>query len=107
MTAFVGNTNVLDLIGLSSEIESAFINDATVEVTVKDAAGNEIDGQSWPTTMDYLAASDGNYRAYIQEDVEFVPKQPYYAHITADGGVNRVGHWVFPFKPLTRTGLET
>lgn len=102
---FVGNTNVIDLLGLSSEVDDAFINDASVEVTVVDESGVEVAGQSWPLAMSYLPGSDGNYRGFISDEVEFVPRDKYYARITADGGENRVGRWSFPFKPQTRTGL--
>lgn len=104
MTVFVANTNILDLVGLKNELTEAFINGATVTVTIETKAGVEVAGQTWPLTMSYVAASDGNYRAFISEDVEFVAKSNYVAIIDADGGANLVGHWEFPFKPLTRTG---
>lgn len=106
MTAFVANTNILDLVGLKSEIEDAFINDATVTVTVKDAADVSVAGASWPLTMAYLAASNGNYRAILADTLSLVAKTKYYAHIAANGGANRIGSWMFEFKPLTRTGLN-
>lgn len=105
-TAFVANSNVLELLGLRNEITQAFMNVAAVEVTIKDEAGVEVTGQVWPTTMSYVAASDGDYRAIISEDVVLVAKQNYYAFIEADGGPGLVGHWEFKFKPQTRTGLN-
>lgn len=106
MAVFVANSNILDLTGLRSEVEEAFITDATVTVTIKDADGEEVAGETWPLAMDYLSGSDGDYTAVISEDVAFVAKTNYYAHIDADGGDGRVGHWEFKFKPLTRTGLN-
>lgn len=107
-TAFVGNTNVLDLVGLKSEIEGTFINNGTVTVTVTDAATDTaISGATWPLTMSYIAASSGNYRAILSDALPLVPKTSYIAHITANGGADRIGRWSFGFKPLTRTGLET
>lgn len=106
MTAFVANTNVLDLIGLKSEIEDTFINDAAVSVTVTDIDDVNIAGASWPLTMAYVAASQGNYRAILSDTLPLVAKTSYVAHITADGGADRVGSWRFSFKPLTRTGLN-
>ena len=101
---YVGNTNIIDLVGLSSEVDDAFINDADVEVTVVDEDGNEVSGQSWPLTMSYLPGSDGNYRGFISDEVSFVARDKYFANIVADGGANRVGRWSFPFRPQTRTG---
>ena len=103
MTAFVANTNVLDLVGLKSEISGAFINSATVTVTVKDSAGVNISGASWPLAMGYLAASDGNYRAFLSDQLPFVDKAKYTAVIHADGGANLIGQWEFHFKPVLRS----
>jgi hypothetical protein len=106
MTVFVANTNVLDLIGLKSEIEGTFINGAAVSVTVTDTSDAEVAGETWPLVMSYIAASSGNYRAILSDTLPLVPKTGYVAHITANGGADRVGRWSFAFKPLTRTGLE-
>jgi hypothetical protein len=88
--------------GLFNVADDAFVNNATVIVTVKDSAGNEVSGQVWPTTMDYVAASNGNYRAVIEDDAGFVAGDSYTAHITADDG-GSIGFWKFPFIPKTRT----
>lgn len=105
--AFVGNTNVLDLVGLKSEIEGTFINNGVVSVTVTDTSDVEIAGATWPLTMSYITASSGNYRAILSDTLPLLPKTSYIAHITANGGADRIGRWSFSFKPLTRTGLET
>lgn len=102
MTAFVANTNVLELTGLKEEITEAFINNATVTVTIKDTDGNEVIGETWPFAMDYVAASDGDYRAFVSEDLELIANTRYIAYIEADGGANRVGHFEFHFKALAR-----
>jgi hypothetical protein len=102
MTAFVANTNVLDLTGLKNELTDAFINDATVTVTVKDASGAQVSGQAWPLTMSYVALSDGNYRAFLSSALPFAAKAKYTAYIEANGGANLVGHWEFHFTTVTR-----
>lgn len=102
MTAFVANTNVLDLIGLKNEIDDTFINSATVEVTIKDDAGNNVIGQVWPLAMDYVATSDGDYRAFLSEDMELIANTKYIAYVEANGGANLVGHFEFHFKALAR-----
>ena len=106
MTAFVQNTNVLDLIGLKNEIAGTFINNATVTVTIKDALGVNVSGGSWPLTMNYLATSNGNYRAFISETLPFVDKTKYIAYIDANGGANLVGHWELTFKPTARSVID-
>lgn len=102
MTAFVANTNVLELIGLRSNINDTYINDATVTVTIKDADGVEVTGETWPLTMDYVAASNGNYRAILVDGLALVGKRKYVAYISADGGTDRIGYWRFEFKPQDR-----
>lgn len=102
MTAFVANTNVLDLTGLKEEITQAFINNATVTVTIKDIDGTNVTGETWPFPMDYVAASDGDYRAFVSENIDLVANTKYIAYIDADGGANRFGHFEFHFKALAR-----
>lgn len=105
MTMFVMNTGVLDLIGLKSHIEGVFINDATVDFTIKDKAGAPVTGASWPQAMPYVAATDGNYQGILPAALVLAPNKIYYAFIDAQGGGERIGHWEMPFKPLIRTGL--
>lgn len=103
MVAFVGNTNLLEIRGLKSAVEGTFINDATVTVTVKNASGANVSGQTWPAAMSYVAASSGDYRAVIEDDAALMPRQTYTAEITVNAGVNRIGFWKYVFKPQDRT----
>src|SRR5580765_7758485 len=105
MTAFVLNTNALDLIGLKSHTEGDYINDATVDVTVKDKAGVAVSGSTWPQIMVYVSGSNGDYRAILPAALGLVAKQKYTAFINAQGGGERLGHWEYPFTPIVRTGL--
>lgn len=107
MTAivYVANTNVLDLIGLKSVVDNAYVDNATVTVTVKDSTGTAVTGEAWPMAMTYVAASNGNYRAFLENDLALVAKKKYTAFIDADAGVNRIGHWEFPFTAAIRTGV--
>lgn len=105
MPAFALNSNIIELTGLTDELAGAYINDAAVDLTkIVDSDGEQVSGAStWPLTMEYVAGSDGNYRAVIAADLPLTPGESYVAHIDADGGTNRVGHWEFPFKVLRRT----
>lgn len=103
MVAFVGNTNLLEIRGLKSAVEGTFINNATVTVTVKDASGSNVTGQTWPTSMSYVVASSGDYRAVIEDDAVLAARQTYTAEITVNAGVNRIGFWRYVFKPQDRT----
>lgn len=103
MTAFVANTNIIELRFTRGAIEDQFVNDATVSVTVKDAAGANVAGVTWPVAMPYVAASDGVYRAIIPHDAALVAGRQYTAEISVDAGENRVGFWRYVFRPLDRT----
>ncbi|TIN84352.1 hypothetical protein [Mesorhizobium sp.] len=101
---YVGNTNVIELSGLKSAVEGTFVNDASVTVTVKDKDGANVSGQSWPADMAYVASSDGLYRGILEDDLALTEGEAYVAHVDADAGANRVGHWEFNFKARTRFG---
>lgn len=103
---YVGNTNVIELSGLKSAIEDSFVNDAEVTVTVKDEAGTNVTGQTWPLTLTSIDGTDpeGNYRGILKATIELTDGETYYAHIDANAGTDRVGHWEFAFKPKTRRG---
>lgn len=102
--AYVGNTNLVELIGLKDAITGDFILDAAVTVIVKDAHGDEIDGQTWPTAMAFVEASDGDYRAVIEHDAALVAGEECTAVIEVNDGTERIGHWEFAFTPKVRRG---
>jgi hypothetical protein len=99
--AFVANTNNLELNGLRNAATGAFVNDATVTVTIKDRAGATVAGVSWPLSMPYVTTSSGNYRAAVSHTLALVAGQWYTAEISATGG-GLVGFWVKPFAAITR-----
>lgn len=101
MTAFIANTNLLDLVGLKAEVGDEFINDAVVTVTIKDLNGVNLSGETWPLTMEYVSGSDGTYRVALVNTLPFL-RQTYVAHIDVDAGEDRVGHWEYKFKPVIR-----
>jgi len=55
------NDNCITLNGLFNKISNAFVNDATVTVTIKDGDTVLVAAQSMP----YVAASDGIYQTVI------------------------------------------
>ena len=101
-TVYVGNTNLLEIFRLKSALDNSHIYDATVTVTIKDEAGTEVSGQTWPTAVDFVSGSEGDYYCILSEDLELTAGQPYIAHIDADGGINRFGHWEVSFTPIIR-----
>ena len=78
---YIGNTMVLELsdddgaLGLVDSLTGLPINDATVTATLKDAAGANIAGQTWPLTLAYVAASSGIYRGTLAPTLAVSDKQ--------------------------------
>ncbi len=104
--AYLGNTNDLLLVGLKSEVEDAFLDDADITVTVKDQAGNPVAGETWPKSMVYIPASEGDYVCGLSHLVEFAANAKYTAFIDADAtntAAERFGHWEFTFTARVRT----
>lgn len=63
------NDQCITLSGLKDKITDAFVNDATVEVTVSKGGAN-VSGETWPLSMPYVAASDGDYRAVLKSTLD-------------------------------------
>ncbi len=86
---FVNNDNFVEVKNLRNAISGTFLNAATVRVTIKNTAGVEVSlpsGESFPKTMDYVAASDGIYRTTFDATTGFVAGTKYIATITASEG---------------------
>ena len=106
LTMYVGpNDNLLTAVGLQNEVSGAYLNSATVTVTLVDADGTEVAGETWPLTMDYVAASDGNYRATLTDTLSALLSSgvDLVAQITANGGAGLNGYWEIPILTATRT----
>ena len=104
--AYVGNTNSILLSGLKDELANTWINDATVTFTIKDATGTPLEGVSWPLSMSYIAASNGNYAGYLTHSMGLLNGKKYTALIDADGSTSDTelfGHWELSFTAKNRT----
>ena len=86
LLAYVGNDNQLKLDGLRNA-DDAYINNATVTCTgVEDEDGNAVSGDTFPKTLSYVSASDGDYRGTLQQTLALEAGVTYIAVITVDGG---------------------
>lgn len=83
MDIFVGNTNLIELTGLSDPLTDTPIIDATVTVTIKDREGEDVEGQTWPLSLAYVPDSDGDYRATIGPQVDLAAGDLYVIEIVA------------------------
>lgn len=84
---WIGNDNIVELIGYRSATTGQFLNAATVTVTLKDAAGVDVSGESWPKSMAYVDGSNGTYRATLPAALPLVEYAQYTGIIDAVQGV--------------------
>lgn len=65
----LGSTNLLIYDGLVNGDTGAYVNDATITGTLKDAAGADIGGVgvSWPVNLTYDGGAKGRYRAELPD----------------------------------------
>jgi hypothetical protein len=66
---YLENDNLIILKGLKDSVAAGYLNTAAVQLTVLDPAGIEVDGANWPQTMDYVSASEGEYRYVLPLEV--------------------------------------
>lgn len=85
----VGNTVVLKLSGLRNRAGS-YQNAATVTLlSLVDRRGQSVSGITYPLTLSYVAASDGDYEAEISYDAGVVANNIYKGRIRAESGGKR------------------
>jgi hypothetical protein len=100
---FISNDNVLTLVGLQNSDTAAYLNAATVTVTLVDSDGTDVAGVTWPLSMGYVAASDGKYKVILPDTITgLTAEDALTAKITADGGVGLQGYWEIPLTAKTR-----
>ena len=101
---YVGNDNLLKVVGLQNSNDGSFLNGITVQVVeILDADGNQVTGETWPQTLDYVVASDGDYRATLADTINLTAGESYTVVLVADGGTGLKGRWEFPVDAETRT----
>lgn len=98
---YANNTNVVEINGLRNAVTDAYVNDATVTLTVEDADGTEVSGVSWPVAGSYIASSDGIYQIVVATDAVFTVGRKYTAKVTATSGSD-VAYWEVPVTVVRR-----
>lgn len=84
-TVYIDNDNRIKLVGLV-DADGAYQNSAVVAVTLKDDAGVDIPGEAWPLAMPYVTASNGDYRAILQNTLTITDNQPVTAIVDVESG---------------------
>lgn len=99
---YVGNTNMLELRGLRDGLTGEYLSGATVTATVKDAAGANVTGESWPKALSYVDDSEGVYRVSLSHQLAVVAGAGYVAVIDVDADSGRRGRWELPLIAKVR-----
>lgn len=87
------NETLVELIGLQDEVSETEINDASVDVTVRDrASGVNITGATWPIAMSSLGTG-GDYRGSLPAALATSVGQRLVARVTVTVAAILVGTW--------------
>ena len=73
----INSSNVIQTVVTNPLQDPIYVNDATVNVTIYDSAGDELSGETWPQQLDYVAASDGVYRKTFAPFVNLIENENY------------------------------
>lgn len=98
---FIGNDMRLELDELRDP-DGAYINTATVTATLLDSDGEEVEGVTWPVTLEYVEESDGKYQGILDDAIELVDKEIYTLVVDSVDGESK-GHWELAVQARTRT----
>jgi hypothetical protein len=93
MIIYYQSDNILKLTGLKNLATGAYINNATVNVTLTRDGGEQVAGQSWPTPLAYVNGSNGEYSCALTRTLVLTPPERIIATITADAGTNLYKTW--------------
>lgn len=99
---YTGNDTVLEVKGLKNEVTGAFLNSATVTATLVDDDGNQVAGETWPKTLEYVADSDGIYRATLPYTLSLAAGGRYEANISVNAGAGLRASWSLPVVARSR-----
>jgi len=102
LLGFIENDNLLTVDGVQDTTDDSFINTATVTASLKDAAGVDVPGQTFPLALTYVAASDGKYQGLLEDTLTLAVQTPYTLTIDIDAGAGLIGKFEIPFDAITR-----
>lgn len=101
---YVGNDHKLTVDQLR-DTDGQYINLATVEATVTDSEGNEVEGQTWPLNLSYVEDSNGKYEGILDDAMELQADENYTLIIDVSDG-SSVGHWELEVMAVIRNKWE-
>lgn len=90
---YISNDHDIEIIGLQDRSAGTYLNSKTVTATLKTEAGVTVTGMTFPLTLDYVAASNGNYRGVLDKDIVVVVGTRYLCEITVAGSSGERAFW--------------
>jgi len=100
---YISNDNLLSVTGLKNASSGSYMNNSTVTATLKDTAGDVVTGQTFPITLSYIADSDGNYQATLENTLSITEGTTYNATITATSASGLYAEWEMQMTATKRT----
>lgn len=76
------------------EANPIYVNDAQVQVTIKDCDGVEIPGETWPVELPYVAASNGVYEKVFDPNAAIIDNKVYIIEVEATGIDGLQAKWI-------------
>lgn len=101
MPLYVDNDHLLWVRRLYDRYTAAYVNDATVTVQVKDGAGTDVGS---PVVGTYVAASNGDYVAQLQDTLALVAGRDYSIVVTVEASSGRKRTFTLRERALESTG---
>lgn len=92
-TLYIGNDTIFEVERLKDELTGSYVDDATVTVTLTDADGASVAGDTWPKSLAYVSGSSGVYRATLPYTLELTENARYDANVTANAGAGLRSAW--------------
>jgi hypothetical protein len=99
---YEGNDMLLEVSGLRNLLTNGYLNTATVAATLKDDAGVDVVGLTWPVALLYVANSDGLYSANLPANLSIVAGDRCTLEVTADAGAGLKAAWTLDCVVRTR-----
>lgn len=89
---YINNDNRIVLEGVYNESSGSYENAATVTMILYDATGAQVSGQSWPASLSYVSASNGNYEGTLDNLLSLTDGADYDLVVTATAS-GETGEW--------------
>ncbi len=96
--------NLIEILGAKNAATGAFINNATVDVTLVDKNGANVTGQVWPMNIPYVSGSNGDYRATLASTLTVIKGGEYTARVNFNGGLGLRRYTELPIHVIADGG---